>query len=116
MAQAEHSEKGLETITKMGTVPTDWGLTEIKWVKELVKQMVWVECPVCDGLGITFTINGKTMGKKAALKAVGAPEYGYWKSYLNAKTATESACSCPWVRPTRSGRSYFFYTADGRHQ
>ncbi len=117
-----HSDKGLETLTKMATVPSDWGLTAIKWVKKIVKCNVWVECPACEGQGLLWTLKGqaKPLAKKAALASIKAPENCYAKAYLRAPVAIESACpACPWVRGTRTGRLHFWEVAyeDGsKHQ
>lgn len=45
----KHSEKGLNTITQMGTVPSDWAFVEMKWVMELRKVPTKCKCPECFG-------------------------------------------------------------------
>lgn len=51
MATTEsHSQKGLTTLTLLGTLATAWKQTDIKWVKELRKVEGLVTCPTCDGL------------------------------------------------------------------
>jgi hypothetical protein len=47
----KHSEKGLKTLELLGTQASDWGLVEIKWVKELRKVPTKVKCPTCYGIG-----------------------------------------------------------------
>lgn len=44
-----HSEKGLETIRQMNTLPEQWALTPIKWVEETRMVMVEDTCPTCRG-------------------------------------------------------------------
>jgi hypothetical protein len=46
-----HSEKGLETIRLMGTTPSEWHLTEIKWEKRKLPMPVKVRCHTCYGGG-----------------------------------------------------------------
>jgi hypothetical protein len=50
----KHSEKGLKTLELLGTQATDWGLVEIKWVRELRKVPTKVSCPTCHRVGQTY--------------------------------------------------------------
>lgn len=110
-----HSEKGLETLRQMNTTPADWGLTPIKWEKKLYPTMVWVKCQTCDGEGSLYTLEGNTekLTAKLAAKALGWSDYqveqaSAWRM-RNVKELTAHGCHvCPWVRPTRTGREYFW--------
>lgn len=115
-----HSEKGLETLRQMNTVPSDWGLTPIKWETKLYPTMVWVECKTCQGEGSLWSLDGKTekLTAKQVTKALGGSDYDVERAsafYLrNKKGTTQHGCpNCPWVRLTRTGRSYF-WEKDGR--
>ena len=45
----KHSEKGLNTITRMNTVPADWAFVEIVWKEELRTVPTKCTCPHCFG-------------------------------------------------------------------
>lgn len=94
MTTTNHSDKGLETLTQMKSVPTDWGLTEIKWEMRRVDEEVWVLCPLCAGAGEIGTVKGKTV-----------PRHEAWNTGASAtiRTCTE----CPKLHFTRAGREYF---------
>ncbi len=44
-----HSDKGLKTLELLGTRPSEWMLTPIKWVKEKREVLTEVCCPTCEG-------------------------------------------------------------------
>lgn len=89
----QHSDKGLETLTQMGTVPSDWGLAEIKWFKKIVEIETWTPCPVCKGDGRVGTVDGKLVDGCTA-----------WN---RGASKTIKVCeSCPRVRFTKIGRFY----------
>lgn len=94
MTTTNHSDKGLETLTQMKSVPTDWGLTEIKWEKRIVNDEVWVLCPLCGGDGRIGTVKGKTVNGCEAWNA---------RAHDTIRTCTK----CPKLRFTRKGREYF---------
>lgn len=101
-----HSAKGLDTFSEMGTKPADWGLAQIKWEKRVLDTEVWVLCDTCAGAGMVGTLKGKTV-----------PQHEAWNG---GAIATLRACpTCPRVRWTRQGRTYYakdakVYLEDGR--
>jgi hypothetical protein len=48
-ASTPHSAKALATIRIMGTEPSQWSLTPIKWAKEEREVVGLVTCPTCRG-------------------------------------------------------------------
>lgn len=48
-ATTPHSAKALVTLAQMGTTPSQWKITPIKWVDEEREVTGWVECPTCHG-------------------------------------------------------------------
>ncbi len=92
--EIKHSDKGLETISKMGTRPENWGLTPIKWETKLVEVDAWILCKTCGGGGQIGTVDGKTV-----------PGHVAWNSH---KQETMRICeSCPKVPFTKKGRSWY---------
>jgi len=88
-----HSEKGLETLTAMGTKSEDWGLAEIEWEKRVLPTEVWTGCPVCEGDGRVGILNGKTVPR--------------WEAWNNGASKTIKTCTnCPRVSWTHKGRSW----------
>ncbi len=93
----QHSDKGLETLTAMKTVPSDWGLAAIKWELRRVVEEVWVLCPLCAGGGQIGTLKGKIV-----------PSHEAWNSCDAEARKTIRVCTqCPQVRFTRKGRQWF---------
>jgi len=48
-ATSPHSAKALTTLKRMGTSPSQWQLTPIKWVEEEREVPGMVTCPTCHG-------------------------------------------------------------------
>jgi hypothetical protein len=73
---ATHSEKAMATLTEMGTVPSVWQLTTIKWVEEEREIMGEVTCPTCDGdRDVCRDADGKVIPPPALVSCgVGADE------------------------------------------
>lgn len=95
----KHSEKGLATLTDMGTVPENWGLTPIKWEKKIVTIDCWVSCPVCNADGRVWV--HPTHGVLSLSKA---NELGY----AIIRESKEQPCeACPRVTFTKVGRTYY---------
>jgi|CXWL01.1.fsa_nt_gi hypothetical protein len=93
----QHSDKGLETLTAMKTVPADWGLAAIKWELRRVIEEVWVLCPLCAGGGQIGTLKGKVVPSHEAWNAGDA----------EARKSIRTCTQCPQVRFTRKGRQWF---------
>lgn len=91
-----HSLKGLETLRKMNTAPSDWGLTPIKWEKKLVKTKAWVRCGKCRGEGYY-----KAHPKLGILNDSDSRLYGLTKD-----SKDEVCTDCPRVGFTKKGRDY----------
>ncbi len=89
-----HSDKGLDTLTGMKTVPSDWGLAAIKWEMRRVVEEVWVLCPLCQGDGRIGTLKGKVVNGCEA-----------WNG--GARDTIKTCTKCPQVRFTRKGRQWF---------
>lgn len=95
-----HSDKGIETLTQMGTTPEAWGLTPIKWETKLVKMSVWVRCPVCNGDG-----NVWMHPKHGMLSLSKVNELGFYKTDKESKK--QFCPTCPKVKWTKTGRWAF---------
>lgn len=48
-ATSPHSAKALTTLARMGTTPSQWQLTPIRWVEEEREVDGLVRCPTCHG-------------------------------------------------------------------
>jgi len=93
----QHSDKGLDTLTGMKTVPSDWGLAAIKWELRRVVEEVWVLCPLCAGGGQIGTVKGKTV-----------PSHEAWNGGdAEARKSIRTCTQCPKFRFTRKGREWF---------
>jgi hypothetical protein len=57
--KSSHSAKALATIAMMGTTPSQWDLTPIKWVDEERKVPGLVTCPTCHGMKFVRIQDGK---------------------------------------------------------
>lgn len=68
-SETDHSDKGNETLSLMGTEAKDWGLAAIRWEKRMVPTEVWVLCPSCGGSGEIGTVEGKTVNSCTAWNA-----------------------------------------------
>ena len=44
-----HSDKGIETMARMGTVASDWRICDFRWVEEERYVACEVTCPTCSG-------------------------------------------------------------------
>ena len=49
MTTTKHSDKALKTLALLGTVPSDWKQTDIRWVDEVREVVREATCPVCYG-------------------------------------------------------------------
>lgn len=96
----QHSDKGLDTLTGMKTVPSDWGLAPIKWELRRMVEEVLVLCPLCKGDGRIGTVDGKTVDGCTA-----------WNS--RAQASIRTCTKCPQVRFTRKGREWYREDEDG---
>lgn len=70
-----HSEKGLKTLEMLNTKPEDWGLVQIKWIKEDRMMPVKVRCETCFGTGEATFENGKLALNKVDSKK----DYDKWQ-------------------------------------
>jgi ssDNA-binding Zn-finger/Zn-ribbon topoisomerase 1 len=57
-ATTPHSAKALVTLAQMGTSPSQWQLTPIKWVEEEREVMGLVTCPICHGHKFVRIVDG----------------------------------------------------------
>lgn len=99
----QHSDKGLETLTGMNTIPADWGLTAIKWELRKMIAEVWVLCPLCAGGGQIGTLKGKTV-----------PSHEAWNAHDDkARESIRTCTKCPQRPFTRKGREWYREDEDG---
>lgn len=104
--KSTHSEKALKTITEMGTLPADWGLTEIEWRKERRAVPTLVDCPECRGRGeARYRPDGKLVTQEFMHQTVGS-SYAAWLRYWEENHVTEEKCKrCP-ARRGHAGTRY----------
>ena len=95
----QHSDKGLETLAKMNTIPTDWGRADIKWELRTMMAEVYVACPTCRADGYVYI-----HPKLGTLSAAQANEGGY---AVTSASKREVCSTCPQVRFARKGRKYY---------
>lgn len=105
-----HSDKGLKTLTLMGTTPDDWGLTPIKWVWEKRLHPVKVRCKSCGGHGNTTVLTAtdeplhEVALKKFPRRDPSDPDYykrSEWERDQRAKGLAKYAV-CPTCETPRS--------------
>ena len=111
---SKHSDKGLETLTLMGTKPEQWKLTGFRWVKEMRPVQIEVTCPTCGGDRFVARDAG---GQLIAPPKANAPliEVQQYKAILkdqNPRMGTWDTGNCPTCirkrKPYdyRTGRAY----------
>lgn len=59
--QEKHSDKGINTLKAMNTLPENWKLCPIKWVVEKRWVMVEGQCPTCGGHRFVPRVDGKVV-------------------------------------------------------
>jgi hypothetical protein len=60
-ATTPHSAKALATLAMMGTTPSQWQLTPIKWVEEEREVPGLVTCPTCHGHKFVRIVEGQVI-------------------------------------------------------
>jgi hypothetical protein len=102
MRRETHSEKGLKTISLMGTESADWHLTPLKWkyVYEMVPTKV--KCPTCRGRG---QVNLEADGSVAVNEIDHKKDYYKWNERQQQMRALPTA-KCPEC-PARRGWSMY---------
>jgi hypothetical protein len=98
-----HSEKGLKTLTLLGTTPSDWGLVEIIWKREKVMVPMKVRCPTCYGIGEAhFELNGSLALNKIDSKN----DFYKWNDRQREIRALPKN-TCPTCPPMRGWRRHY---------
>jgi hypothetical protein len=101
----KHSEKGLNTITRMNTVPADWAFVEIVWKEELRTVPTKCTCPHCSGTGKGWAnwegaksyaeakkITGKEMNALAIANGCNGSSFYEVQKYANQNGWRRSGC------------------------
>lgn len=98
----KHSEKGMKTITLMGTAQDDWHLTPIKWQYVNMVVPVKVDCSDCRGYGRTYVnLESGKPAKDTTYQNINDRKEGGWKT----KNVYQKCPTCDSGRDKRGHKS-----------